>query len=944
MATFAMVFACQIAASPAVHRKALLTAAAVAFLAGISVGLWKRNRRPGRFAILCAAPSALFIALSISVPPAAFPGIEISIEPDSRASQPARLVLQLLSTPYAGMRQFQGNDWHKQGDEYVATAPNPGPLTYRGTWAPLSRIRVAAIDGDSNITIRIGDESHRGVVGDGRFAEALLPEGSPGWKSGLQRLLAGLAVALAILTALQYAASLPGATATVFSLSILVASLAYWHVGDRSHAGALELVGFGASGKPAILELDAGGGFTQALTSNLTTGSVALRHFTLEHADDWQLQAIGGTLSPLHGRAARSSPIIGGTTAHCSFVASKFCLYELTLAAPSASIAMLHAGGVQEVPLPEASPGAERLFLLAERVGDGVSIYTSRATISLSPWDRHSGWVSRVRLEDENGKPIAKVVRVDPDSGSYVVGPPMQGDGSLQVPPLQRTQTTVIKAMAILAAALCAGAVILIACLCRTVLSLRDAYSQGRRAPVLLCCGSVVFVLSVAAVAGWPAIINWDGFHPYIYAQTGTLDLWYGLGYPLVVGAFLMLGPPWIISLYSLLLTGTLLLTVASWSLRSGKTLAAWIPVIVLVAWLPFSSIMIGTMMHLRDTMNGLLLAVYYVAAFRLALTWRQHSASGRALWAAGIVTLGALLSLFRADNIPSLGLVIVILVPLAAGVSRRTMLATVLGIGLAGAILAGSGSVVERVLLPGQTVVAAEKDNYKAAAMVNPLTGILSHGAALPEALQERLFSSLDRVMDARYAISHWSPYHIFYWHDTSGSRQKPGNAELAALRSLYLELMVKEPLLFLRLRTATFGGLIGHPWYRLDAYPPLDYMDDWLASSSPEQIRVRELYGFSGRGHPFPAVTAFAETLAKKTMSHLPQLIVLIIALPFYRRCPIAATIALAVLARTAIFYLFAPAAIYLYLYDVHLAGLLMPMLLAVEHAYREQHGRAP
>lgn len=58
-------------------------------------------------------------------------------------------------------------------------------------------------------------------------------------------------------------------------------------------------------------------------------------------------------------------------------------------------------------------------------------------------------------------------------------------------------------------------------------------------------------------------------------------------------------------------------------------------------------------------------------------------------------------------------------------------------------------------------------------------------------------------------------------------------------------------------------------------------------------------------------------------------------------FKRTPFTAVIACAALIRAMVFFFFAPASVFLYLYELQLIGFMLPMLMLIEYKVREYKG---
>jgi hypothetical protein len=211
-----------------------------------------------------------------------------------------------------------------------------------------------------------------------------------------------------------------------------------------------------------------------------------------------------------------------------------------------------------------------------------------------------------------------------------------------------------------------------------------------------------------------------------------------------------------------------------------------------------------------------------------------------------------------------------------------------------------------------------------------------------IQDALYAEIHDTLDKVMDADVAAQRWSPYHIIYWHDTIANRDLPSIETNERLRSLYLRALKADPVLFVKLRLATLGAMLGHEWFEPEKYQNANgsghpSFHDHLLNVDPNWRHLSELLGYAPVAHAFPEQARELLEWAGRIASTALQLIVCIIVALCFRLTPLAAVVAMGEIVRVGVFLLLAPASVFLYLYDMHLLGFLLPMLMLAEHAMR-------
>lgn len=901
-----------------------------------------------RLGIVVIVPSiiaALLLSLSIPVSTDVFPDVSITAtgqkNPKSNSSE---VYVRLATASVYGVRDFEGDGWEKRGEVYVSYQKQPSVLHYRGAWSsgaalhivrhPYSGIAEVNIDG---VTQRIDlfSESENSLV-----VPLPNPETTVSWKGYLVRGAIAVGFGL-IFTALGI--GLVGASVAwggVFLVALMVGCGTLWVIKDRSYVGLLEIVAFTANSEPAKVEMDAGHGFTKELTVPVRGGVAIATEFSVSNPSDWQLGIEGGNLRTLRNLdVAETGRAGGGTDNGCSNAVNSRCIYEVQGIGP-VHVWLEHDGDQKVLLLPPAAESSERLFLFVERAPGRIFASASRAYVQLSPWEHFSQWITALRFVGQDGVAASKLVRVmSEDTGGYHMFAAEGAHGAFRVPAVVRPDTGSFVGMKIFGALVSVSFVLLLAVVGKIAMTLAQSYRDGRRTQVLASVLGCIGWLGFAMLAGWPAIIGWDGFSPYIQAQTGQITLWYGIGYPLIIGGFLLLGSGTLITVWSVLVTTVLLLGAAALLLRRGSVAAGWVAPTLLCAVLPFTILMLGMMTHLRDTMNGLILAMFAFSSFYAVMKWSGWAGVQRGWVLAMLLVGGGVLVLVRIDNLPMLLLLAVGLTITAGGFNVRKLAVII----IAAASWIGITGLVEPYVVSDRIGAATEKRLYGSTAVINPLTGMLVYGQGrIPEALYSKIHSALDTVMDVDVAVQHWSPYHIKYWHETIGKRDVPTVEVAAQLQSLYLRTLEADPALFLKLRLATFSAMLGHDWFELRSYPNANNSGhpvffDHLLNQAPGWKSLSEILGYSPTAHIYPELVQALLDWAAKIASSTPQLIVCIFVALRFRHHPLTAVVATGELVRAGVFFFFAPASVFLYLYDMQLIGFLLPMMVLAEQSVR-------
>ena len=755
-------------------------AALLGICAAIGVFFWRPLVHSSGLIAVSASIAALLVSMSIPLARDQYTDLSItatgSKNPISKSSE---VWVSLLPRQAGG--NFDGAGWEKRGDGFVSYQVQPAVLQYRGNWSSGSVLRLIRHPYSGIAEVSIGGKTQKLDL----FSETEtsinipLPEGRVTWKGYLQRAAIAIGLGVFFVSLGMGLAVASTSWGRVFMLALLAGCGTLWLVHDRSYAGSMEVVAFNMNSPPVRVEMDAGHGFTPALMVPVKSGTSVETNFAVQNPIDWRLNVEGGSLRALRdldtGAVNEAFGVI--TDNDCPLSTRGRCVYELE--GPGPLRVWLKANGEQKVvTLPEETPESRRIFLLVEREPGGIAVSASRAFVQLSPWEHFfSRWITTFRVVGQNGKAARKLIRIQSDEvGGYRFAQAVNNSADVyRVPPVVRADTGSFLAMKFFAGVIGASVLLLFSAAANIARELAQSFRKGKQFQVLALMFGCLGWLALGLIVGWPAIINWDGFTVYVYTQVGTFDLWYGIGYPIVMGAFLLLGPGWLVSVWSVLATMVLLLGTASLLVRHASTSVSWVAPVLLCFVLPFTAIFLGMMTHLRDTMNGLMLAMFAFCSIYTALHWKKWLRVQKIWVLFGLVFVGSVLSLLRIDNVPAL-------ITLAGGMvlcTNRLNIRPVTLLIVAGACWISVNTLVENFISPDRS---REKLYYASTAFINPLTGILTYGKGqLPDVLYDDLYITLDKVMDADFAVKNWSPYQIFYWHDTTSKRPPPATKPLS-------------------------------------------------------------------------------------------------------------------------------------------------------------------
>jgi hypothetical protein len=394
----------------------------------------------------------------------------------------------------------------------------------------------------------------------------------------------------------------------------------------------------------------------------------------------------------------------------------------------------------------------------------------------------------------------------------------------------------------------------------------------------------------------------------------------------MLVPGMLMLFGPETVTIMQALLVMLILSWVGLFALEKGVQ-----PLIVMLALaltLLFTVLPLAMLTHLRDAMNGVALSSFAVLAF----AWSRHlKKGGFSFWMMiALLFLGMLLALLRIDNLAFLFPFLILL-----GIINRhrpKVWLVILGMGIC---WLGTNSLVERLLLPDRQACQIEKSQYQVTAYINPLLGAFTSNS-LPQSARLELGNTLNKVINIDRTKNYWSPYDIVYWHQFN--KGAPDPEVLAKLGQQYRSLCFKEFPLFLRMRLATFCGTLGHiplgnrfvDWSSNRQVDACVSFNDHFVSQDPKWQQMRAMIGFSQDAHPFDAQVKFLLRYWGQIGTLLPQLLLVGICVLFLRMAPEVGILALAELCRVGVFLAFEPASVFLYLSELLILGVVLPLLL--------------
>lgn len=899
-----------------------------------------RDKKAISIWVIAPLVAALFFTFSVPLVQNDFPVVSITAtgqkNPESISSE---VFVQFVTNPKSHISvSYPG--WEKRPGVYVSYQNQPNTITFSGQWSNDSHLSLTSHAYSGVAKLKIGNDEREIDLysSNAHTINIPLPDGAVSWKSWLQRVSIFISLSL-----LFFALTTPGSgrqseIAKLLALCLVVTGASLWYVKDISYTGDLELVVLSGNGSPSKMSFDAGYGFTKALTFPVKTGSVHTEHYPNSSSSEWHLEVSDGSFSrfQIDGEVIKTEQV-------CDFSKeSEGCVYQIFGDSPHI---WLTDGRIKyQLENVEPDKNTDKYFVYISKNKDVLTATSSRAVIYASAWDRFSQWVNSVSVTDNNNSEFSTLIRISALKPSFykTLGVNEKGEG-VKLTSFNYPDFGSFIAMKVAFVLVSISFVFLAYFLFAIMRCLISSAINAQSKKIWIVSFGIFGWLLIAMVIGWPAVLGWDGFSPYIQAQAGQITLWYGIGYPLIVGGFLLSNMPQVITVWSFLATSVVLLGSCSLFFRyyQGK-LACW-GVIWAIVYIPLTVIMLGMLTHLRDAFNGLTLALFMLGSFCLAIYWRKLSLNAKLFFTVTLFVLGIALALLRIDNVPSL-------IFIAIGLSLLTFKPSVKLFSVLLLIAMSWGAinkVVEPLVYPDRHRAEEEKRLYASTAVMNPLTGMLVYGKGkLDPQLYKDIYVSLNKIMDVEYALKNWSPYNVVYWHQTASERPLPTSEVSKQLTKLYFISAIKEPVLFLHLRLSSFTAILGKDIFPL---PPiaspqfniLPGLSDHLLSTTNPWKQTVELMGFGPHPHLSANLMKSLMKWSDYISSNYLQILMCFMAIVFFKRAPFAAVIACAELIRATVFLFFAPASVFLYLYELQLIGFMLPMLILIESKVRKYKG---
>lgn len=578
-----------------------------------------------------------------------------------------------------------------------------------------------------------------------------------------------------------------------------------------------------------------------------------------------------------------------------------------------------------------ADAASNRRFLVCWPYRDGLLIAWSSAYVKYGDaWSAPVGAVERVRLDRPDLHAVA--LRLSSGSSQFSQLQPLTA-GEFSYPRIPTSMTHADLARRSSTALIAALCVLLLIPIAEVFKSLRSLESSGHGAAARWAMLTVSAWMTFAMVVAWPSFIGPDAFSPFSLHGVGGKDLWYGIGYPLLVSALINLGGPELSLLLKVLVTGIVILWASFRALEVGAK--GLVVCGYLVAMLALTGTTMVAATELRDAVNGVALSSFGIYVFTLMTTYRTVTQPIPLRHWVLLAILGALIVLLRIDNIVFLG-------PLLAGLSlgrhwRRTLPACLAIV----AIWMSATPAVVRYVVDRGDHGELEMRLYKQTAYINPLVGMLRGDSLSPEE-KAQLAKTLDKVLNVDFAVEHWAPSDIIYWHQ---SHKGPGTPEvISALQKAFVMNALRHPIEFITLRSATSLKALG-----------MDNAAAWLANKHIQRTLRRVPYydhvarqdaygksmvllsGYRPPTHLFPEVSNAVLSWYSNVALATPQLLAALILVFGFRLFPVTSLLAFAVVLRAALFWLAQPASIFMYLSELQILGTLLPILGWIEWRQR-------
>lgn len=451
--------------------------------------------------------------------------------------------------------------------------------------------------------------------------------------------------------------------------------------------------------------------------------------------------------------------------------------------------------------------------------------------------------------------------------------------------------------------------------------------------------GWPIAVFAALAAAGcallWvmaPGVIDEDVFYAVHMARSGAMDDWYSYLHPLLVQAVVMSLPQLSSGLALATVLGTAAM-LAAWhdtAVRHGAPRAFALLLLCLCAL--SVPVWFNALRPTRDSWFTPLLLAWLLVAWRDLV----HARTFAGWRAAAHVGAAVALTLYRTD---ALGAAAVVLAALALRTGPRRMPRAAFALAAFAVLLPVSGKALSSLLPALDPQVRSRQSEYMLTVVLNPLGHLLQQGYRPHDpATDTQVLAEVIDVPKAR-EVSLARNIPVFfqdYW------RRDSTLPERVAFRNRALALFAENPALFAESRWRTFAIAAGVEGgknavvYRRDQvvgrWP-------WPVPATPRfPAAERGTWAFVDATLGFDGVAPRGKFLHWNLFPALGVCVLLLLAWPY---APATAVLSLALLARTALVILAAPASFFQYFLSLYIAGFLLPPLAWAE--WRWRGGRA-
>lgn len=836
-----------------------------------------------------------------------------------------------------GRVYFEGPGWERRENRVVSYAGQPNVAMLKGRWKAGDVVQLMKHPHSGIAILRIGDTEQRIDLFAPEQIAATFELPAPGASvPGVSRQVSRLLVVLlaAALGAAMVRWTAPGPV--VLGGAAILGTAAALMVSDTSFPGDLELLAYG-TGSLSRFEVDTGDGLFPFPIHDRRDRSAVEVSLPRAGQGAMRLEVEGGRLRPLN----QLGPDTVGAAASARASALNLCAtgatfevfehvdgdgaHALRLSANSGE-----AGAERRLVLTN-DPGGKR-YVVVRCDGAALSVTYSQAYLSISAWSSPHGRVKVVKALDDGGHqlPLLQVSSGNPRG----FAPLRKGDTGYQRIELDRSGTGASFIQKVLAACLAFSIPLVAWVAAMNVRAARRNWHPGKRMLVAWLYLAPLGWIALCALIQWPGTVAWDAYSPFVQAQTGTITLWYGVGYPMITAAVLLLAEPSTIALLQCLAAALIVQFVMVHCVEDG-TLTSGVAALACLC-LPLTVIPFAATTYSRDALNGILLAAF--GTMWMIFMWRLRQARPLDHRSAGTVmaVLAVCLVLLRVDNVIPLTVLVLAIPVLVPG--SRVVTATYAGLLLLAVVVANP--IAERVIVGKQGFSKDEKNRYVEASLVSPLVGFLADPAGrITPGTRQRLEHDLAQAVDVPASVREWTPYNVIWWHEQIETRPAPTDALIGSMRRDLIRAALDDPMRFLEMRSAVLASTLGHRWLTARGEAQTSgqeiekFVDRLWMTASVDTVAMNRLLGLNlERRLSVPLSRAVFEWYARYATT-LPQFVVCLVLVCLIRRVPLSGVMALALLARAGVFFAMAPADVFLYLFDMHFMGYLLVPLAALE-----------